>query len=117
MFRGKWRGEDVAVKKFVTRDEQSWFREAQIYQTAMLRHDNILGFIAADNKGYTILLQVFSIGFGFYLNIFASNHSGNTHTTAIFARCNYFQQHSRSVNKRTSRQINAAACDKISQAQ
>jgi len=52
VFRGKWRGEDVAVKKFVTRDEQSWFREAQIYQTAMLRHDNILGFIAADNKGW-----------------------------------------------------------------
>ena len=51
VFRGKWRGEDVAVKKFVTRDEQSWFREAEIYQTVMLRHDNILGFIAADNKG------------------------------------------------------------------
>lgn len=51
MFRGKWRGEDVAVKKFITRDERSWFREAEIYQTNMLRHDNILGFIAADNKG------------------------------------------------------------------
>lgn len=51
VYRGKWRGEDVAVKKFVTRDEQSWFREAEIYQTVMLRHDNILGFIAADNKG------------------------------------------------------------------
>lgn len=51
MYRGKWHGEDVAVKKFITRDEQSWFREAEIYQTSMLRHDNILGFIAADNKG------------------------------------------------------------------
>ena len=54
VFRGKWHGEDVAVKKFVTRDEQSWFREAEIYQTVMLRHDNILGYIAADNKGISI---------------------------------------------------------------
>lgn len=51
VWRGKWRGEDVAVKIFSSRDERSWFREAEIYQTIMLRHDNILGFIAADNKG------------------------------------------------------------------
>uniref|UniRef100_A0A673CMW7 Activin receptor type-1C n=1 Tax=Sphaeramia orbicularis TaxID=375764 RepID=A0A673CMW7_9TELE len=50
VWRGKWRGEDVAVKIFSSRDERSWFREAEIYQTIMLRHDNILGFIAADNK-------------------------------------------------------------------
>ncbi|RXN07164.1 activin receptor type-1C [Labeo rohita] len=51
VWRGKWRGEDVAVKIFSSRDERSWFREAEIYQTIMLRHENILGFIAADNKG------------------------------------------------------------------
>ncbi|KAM9803007.1 activin receptor type-1C isoform 3-T3 [Syngnathus typhle] len=51
VWKGKWRGEDVAVKIFSSRDERSWFREAEIYQTVMLRHDNILGFIAADNKG------------------------------------------------------------------
>lgn len=51
VWRGKWRGEDVAVKIFSSRDERSWFREADIYQTIMLRHENILGFIAADNKG------------------------------------------------------------------
>ncbi|CAL9690322.1 unnamed protein product [Knipowitschia caucasica] len=50
VWRGKWRGEDVAVKIFSSRDERSWFREAEIYQTVMLRHDHILGFIAADNK-------------------------------------------------------------------
>ncbi|XP_075896370.1 activin receptor type-1C [Nelusetta ayraudi] len=50
VWRGKWRGEDVAVKIFSSRDERSWFREADIYQTIMLRHENILGFIAADNK-------------------------------------------------------------------
>ena len=41
----------MAVKIFSSRDERSWFREVEIYQTVMLRHDNILGFIAADNKG------------------------------------------------------------------
>ena len=48
---GKWKGETVAVKIFSSREERSWFREAEIYQTVMLRHENILGFIAADNKG------------------------------------------------------------------
>ena len=47
---GHWRGEKVAVKIFSSVDEKSWFREVQIYQTVMLRHENILGFIAADNK-------------------------------------------------------------------
>ncbi|UYV68387.1 ACVR1C, partial [Cordylochernes scorpioides] len=50
VWRGRWRGEPVAVKIFSSRDERSWFREVEIYQTVMLRHDNILGFIAADNK-------------------------------------------------------------------
>lgn len=54
VWRGKWRGEDVAVKIFSSRDERSWFREAEIYQTIMLRHENILGFIAADNKGRNV---------------------------------------------------------------
>ncbi|XP_072397132.1 TGF-beta receptor type-1 isoform X2 [Diabrotica undecimpunctata] len=51
VWKGRWRGENVAVKIFSSREERSWFREAEIYQTVMLRHDNILGFIAADNKG------------------------------------------------------------------
>ncbi|KAK3789870.1 hypothetical protein RRG08_060423 [Elysia crispata] len=50
VWRGHWRGENVAVKIFHSREERSWFREAEIYQTVMLRHENILGFIAADNK-------------------------------------------------------------------
>ena len=51
VWMGKWKGECVAVKIFSSREERSWFREAEIYQTVMLRHENILGFIAADNKG------------------------------------------------------------------
>ncbi|XP_071044266.1 TGF-beta receptor type-1 [Parasteatoda tepidariorum] len=50
VWRGRWRGQPVAVKIFSSRDERSWFREVEIYQTVMLRHSNILGFIAADNK-------------------------------------------------------------------
>lgn len=50
VWRGRWRGENVAVKIFSSREERSWFREAELYQTVMLRHENILGFIAADNK-------------------------------------------------------------------
>ena len=36
---------------FFTTEEASWFRETEIYQTVLMRHDNILGFIAADIKG------------------------------------------------------------------
>lgn len=47
----KWRDENVAVKVFFTTEEASWFRETEIYQTVLMRHENILGFIAADIKG------------------------------------------------------------------
>lgn len=47
----KWRDESVAVKVFFTDEEGSWFRETEIYQTVLMRHENILGFIAADING------------------------------------------------------------------
>lgn len=47
----RWRDERVAVKVFNTTEEASWFRETEIYQTVLMRHDNILGFIAADIRG------------------------------------------------------------------
>lgn len=50
----------MAVKIFSSREERSWFREAEIYQTVMLRHENILGFIAADNKGKELGLDTVS---------------------------------------------------------
>lgn len=43
VWRGQWQGEDVAVKIFSSRDEKSWFRETEIYNTVLLRHENILG--------------------------------------------------------------------------
>uniref|UniRef100_A0A3B3SM23 receptor protein serine/threonine kinase n=1 Tax=Paramormyrops kingsleyae TaxID=1676925 RepID=A0A3B3SM23_9TELE len=58
---GSWRGEKVAVKVFFTREEASWFRETEIYQTVLMRHENILGFIAADIKGTGSFTQLFLI--------------------------------------------------------
>lgn len=43
VWMGKWRGEKVAVKVFFTTEEASWFRETEIYQTVLMRHENILG--------------------------------------------------------------------------
>ncbi|CAB1317453.1 unnamed protein product [Coregonus sp. 'balchen'] len=39
VWRGRWRGEEVAVKIFSSREERSWFREAEIYQTLWLVSD------------------------------------------------------------------------------
>ena len=46
--RGIWRGDFVAVKIFSTVDEDSWFRETDIYNTVLLRHDNILTCLGSD---------------------------------------------------------------------
>lgn len=51
VFTAKWNHETVAVKVFFSMYEHSWSRETEIYQTCMLRHENILGFIASDIKG------------------------------------------------------------------
>ncbi|XP_039856178.1 bone morphogenetic protein receptor, type IBb [Simochromis diagramma] len=61
VWMGKWRGERVAVKVFFTTEEESWFRETEIYQTFLMRHDNILGFIAADIKGTGSWTQLYLI--------------------------------------------------------
>lgn len=61
VYKAKWRGENVAVKIFLTTEEASWFRETELYQTVLLRHDNILGFIAADIKGTGSWTQLFLI--------------------------------------------------------
>lgn len=45
------RGVQVAMKEFSTTEEVSWKREVAIYNTPLLRHENILGFIAADIRG------------------------------------------------------------------
>ncbi|XP_049594030.1 bone morphogenetic protein receptor, type IBb isoform X2 [Syngnathus scovelli] len=61
VWMGQWRGERVAAKVFFTTEEESWFRETEIYQTFLMRHDNILGFIAADIKGTGSWTQLYLI--------------------------------------------------------
>lgn len=51
VFLGKFRDENVAVKLFFATEEASWLRETTIYKTVLMRHKNILGFIAADTNG------------------------------------------------------------------
>lgn len=43
VWHARFRDEDVAVKIFSTLDEASWESERELYQTCMLRHENILG--------------------------------------------------------------------------
>ena len=40
----------MAVKKFYSKEEASWQREVTFYQSQSLAHENILRFIAADNR-------------------------------------------------------------------
>ncbi|XP_070509801.1 TGF-beta receptor type-1 isoform X3 [Chironomus tepperi] len=85
---GRWRGEKVAVKIFSSREECSWTREAEIYQTSMLRHDNILGFIAADNKDngtWTQLWLVTDYHENGSLFDFLNNHTVNAKTMVLMA--------------------------------
>ncbi|XP_072181045.1 activin receptor type-1-like [Diadema setosum] len=48
VWMGTWQGDTIAIKIFSSIDEKSWFRETEIYNTVMLRHENILAFFASD---------------------------------------------------------------------
>ena len=61
VWRGVYHGENMAVKIFSSRDEQSWKRESQIYNTVLLRHDNILGFLASDLTSHNGCTQLWLI--------------------------------------------------------
>lgn len=68
VWRGEYKGEPVAVKIFSAMAEPSWERESEIYQTTMLRHKNILGFIATDKSddgaltGYWLVTDYYPMG-------------------------------------------------------
>lgn len=51
VYKAQYQTDYVAVKVFLSSDEMSFKRETEIYQTCMLRHENVLGFIASDNIG------------------------------------------------------------------
>ncbi|XP_065887204.1 TGF-beta receptor type-1-like isoform X2 [Dysidea avara] len=61
VFLGKWQSQYVAVKIFSTVDEQSWKREGTIYRTCMLNNENILRFIAMDNRDTGIWTQLWMV--------------------------------------------------------
>jgi len=53
VWRGSYHGENVAVKVFSSYAESTWWRECVIYSTVMLRHENVLEFVAADTVSRT----------------------------------------------------------------
>lgn len=61
VWKGTYKGDEVAVKIFDSREETSWFHEVEIYHTCLIRHPNILRFIAADNKDIGIQTQLWLI--------------------------------------------------------
>ena len=63
VYVGEWRGEKVAVKIFLSRDEPSWQRETDIYRHNMVRHSNLLRWIASDNKGFLCIKNGLKIAF------------------------------------------------------
>lgn len=58
VWRGILHGEQVAVKIFSSRDEESWKRETEIYSTTLLRHENILGYIGSDMTSHNSSTQL-----------------------------------------------------------
>ena len=61
VYLGDYRDDHVAVKIFSTVDEESWKREKDIYSIVLIRHENILVYMAADmisNNGVTELWLV-----------------------------------------------------------
>jgi activin receptor type-1 len=61
VWRAVWHGENVAVKIFFSRDEESWKRETEIYSTVLLRHNSILGYIGSDMTSRNSCTQLWLI--------------------------------------------------------
>ncbi|KAL1497483.1 hypothetical protein ABEB36_008441 [Hypothenemus hampei] len=86
---GNWRGEKVAVKLFSTQKEQSWYRETEIYQTVLMRHENILNFISADikgSKGWTQMLLITDYHHNGSLFDYLQNHCLDPNTLLLMAK-------------------------------
>lgn len=69
VWQGIHKGRPVAVKIFCSDGESLWEREKDIYITTLLRHRNILGFIAADARfekhicsGYWLVTDYYPLG-------------------------------------------------------
>lgn len=61
VWRGRYHDENLAVKIFSSRDEASWLRETEIYNTCLLRHEGILGYYASDMTSRNSCTQLWLI--------------------------------------------------------
>ena len=48
MWCAEWRGDYVAVKIFLSKEEKTFTREVAIYSEPLFAHENILGFKGSD---------------------------------------------------------------------
>ena len=59
--RGTWNDDNYAVKIFLTKDEDSFKREIDIYSTVLLRHENILGYVGSDVASFNSCTQLWLV--------------------------------------------------------
>lgn len=91
MWRGVWHGESVAVKIFSSRDEQSWFRETEIYNTVLLRHDNILGEWGAKEAGGSAVQWLHGHGSSPHPGFIASDMTSRNSSTQLWLITHYHE--------------------------
>ena len=61
VWKGSYRGDDIAVKIFLTKGVSSFSHEVDIYSTCWFHHPNIVRFVAADNKDIGMATQLWLI--------------------------------------------------------
>ncbi|KAI3379338.1 hypothetical protein SNEBB_003163 [Seison nebaliae] len=88
--RGRLRDEDVAVKLFMTKDEESWKHETNIYNECKINHNNIISYIASDmvdtlnGPQYIIILEYHQCGdLRSYLNELLASHKTVDYSTVL----------------------------------
>lgn len=66
VWHGEYKGRSVGVKIFSSNGETLWIREKDIYNITLIRHKNILGFIAADmrwsDQSYWLVTDYYPLG-------------------------------------------------------
>ena len=70
VYKGEYHGSPVAVKIFLSKDVTSWECENEIYTTLLLRHENILGFIASDMISCDSVTQFWWVSLSFTIWVY-----------------------------------------------
>lgn len=90
------------MKIFSSRDEKSWFRETEIYNTVLLRHENILGMScsvqlavlglnALQNKNISTLVMEDKFSFPFLTGFIASDMTSRNSSTQLWLITHYHE--------------------------